>query len=782
MSPMQKNANNGFNVSVIYNKALFYLKKYIFVFLFISILAGIGWYSMVQDYGGKRYIGSALLKLDLPRDRRMDIRAEVANVVGVLNTTRFLQKVIDSTKLQFTLLNSLYSRDDIFDYINYNDSVITGDYTFEKKGDYLKISVSNEALDLKNFVLFNKAIASHSDTLSLKGLQIKFNPIFWRKSNEFKLNVRIHGRNSTLALLRQNFQTSLSGRNQYLKITYKNNDKKLALRVTNTIAQLFINENVLLKTFKLRKLIAKLTNQLQIAEKNLSSAEENLKKFRQLHPTTVLEGEQIDDLQSLNQKKIEENQISNVLQNLNNFVPKLKTTNLENQYTTALEMLQFLTHSNVSGASVYVQMLTEEYSKYQELLQRYPIENPEVQESKKAINEIIQKIIQFSNEQRQILRERIASTNKQISRIERKLKNLPGLQLQLAKLLRERNIYEQTYVSIKQQLNDAKVAQSIENPDILLIDSAMVSPDFPPAIKVYFIKYIIPLGLIFFIPLLLSLGLAFIDRNVFDKDEILAKMGNIPVFHIPVIGKIDDIPKSNEELQKNKMDPKLTTVNYSSSLVNESFRNLRANVINSLDYLKSKKVVMITSFRPGEGKSLIAGNLAITLAQNKIKTLIIDSDLRRGIMHNMFAVNKSPGLSNLLALPVELTDEIILKVVQSTQVPNLYMLSCGDPVPNPSELLSSRIFEQFLSIARKQFDAIIIDTSPIGITSDPLSFIQLTDASLIVALAKKTKIDHLVKSYQKINSVVNSHVMGIILNGHEEDSIKEKYSYSYYNY
>ncbi|RMD48299.1 MAG: hypothetical protein D6830_07095, partial [Ignavibacteria bacterium] len=226
------NSKNQFDITVILEKTFYYLKKYILVFILLGGIFSIIWYHHFLNYGEKRYIGSTLLKLDIPQDRRLDIRAEVANVVGVLSTNKFLQKVIDSTRLHLTVIETEFPRKKIFDIIDYSDDAVTGWYIVERDRNNLEIRLTNEALGLKNTTVYKSSQFTESDTLIFKGLTLHFLPSFIRQNQEFKFKIRLHGKKSALNYVRKRLTYELSGRRQYLTIKFENSDKGLAGDVT----------------------------------------------------------------------------------------------------------------------------------------------------------------------------------------------------------------------------------------------------------------------------------------------------------------------------------------------------------------------------------------------------------------------------------------------------------------------------------------------------------------------------------------------------------------------
>ena len=171
------------------------------------------------------------------------------------------------------------------------------------------------------------------------------------------------------------------------------------------------------------------------------------------------------------------------------------------------------------------------------------------------------------------------------------------------------------------------------------------------------------------------------------------------------------------------------------------------------------KKVLITSANPSEGKTFTAINLAITFVQNENKVILIDCDLRKGRIHQVFKVSNDKGLSNLL-----IDEQVQLSnYIQKTKILDLDVITMGTLPPNPSELLSSKKFAALLDVLEKKYDFIVLDSTPINKVSDALIISNKADAILLIATHSKTKhsdIQHAVKS---INNV-GGKLTGIIVN------------------
>lgn len=227
--------------------------------------------------------------------------------------------------------------------------------------------------------------------------------------------------------------------------------------------------------------------------------------------------------------------------------------------------------------------------------------------------------------------------------------------------------------------------------------------------------------------------------------------------------------KSNKELIVQK-DPK--------SPVSEVFRTLRTN-IQFMNANKKLKTLLITSTFPGEGKSWVASNLAVTFAQAGNKVILIDADMRKGRQYKIFDALPRPGLSNYLSgMDLEEGENPdISKYLQRTEVNNLLIMTAGNIPPNPSELLVSDQMNKLLKDLKSVCDIVVIDGTPCELVTDSVILSRIVDSTVIVTAHKETKKDNLEKIVRNIKNV-GGNLAGVVINKMPV-SIK-KYNENYY--
>jgi capsular exopolysaccharide synthesis family protein len=208
------------------------------------------------------------------------------------------------------------------------------------------------------------------------------------------------------------------------------------------------------------------------------------------------------------------------------------------------------------------------------------------------------------------------------------------------------------------------------------------------------------------------------------------------------------------------------------SQVSESFRYLRV-AINFSASPEALKTLVFTSSLPHEGKSFVAHNIAVSLAQDGNRTLLIDADLRRPVAQRVYRTENISGLSNFLTSEVELDP-----LIRETFVENLWVIFSGPVSPNPAEILGSRRMSELLELARERYDRIIIDAPPLTGIGDSLVLGSLTTHIIMVIRAGSTPAQ-LVHHSKELLEKSGVHIIGSILN--QVDIEKERYR-GYFKY
>lgn len=288
-----------------------------------------------------------------------------------------------------------------------------------------------------------------------------------------------------------------------------------------------------------------------------------------------------------------------------------------------------------------------------------------------------------------------------------------------------------------------------------------------------------------FLGLALGVGLAFfleyLDRSLRNAQQVeqylhLPTLGIIPAvgslaagygYGYKLIGK-----KKKETPPATDASIELIPHKHPRSTVAEAYRAFRAALL--LSRAGGVKTISVTSSLPGEGKTSTAANLAVVLGQIGKRVLVIDADLHKPRMHQVFGVSNRVGLVSVLAQNVDPQ-----MAIQNTSIPNVWLMPTGPSTPNPSGLLSSQPMVDFLNDAKVNFDYVVVDTPPVGPVADAIVVGHATDGVILCTQAGRTPRE-LVRRVKDKLQLSGVRVLGILINNLHEDALAHDEYYRYY--
>jgi capsular exopolysaccharide synthesis family protein len=270
------------------------------------------------------------------------------------------------------------------------------------------------------------------------------------------------------------------------------------------------------------------------------------------------------------------------------------------------------------------------------------------------------------------------------------------------------------------------------------------------------------------------------DQSFRTPEEIRRRLG------MPVVGHVPYFEPDERAVQpadgSPALDPILCTVHHPKSREAEGYRGVRTALLFNAREGKNK-VIQVTSPDTGDGKSTLASNLAISLAQAEKRVILIDADFRRPRQHKLFGVSAERGLASVINGEAELCE-----VIQETAVEGLFVLPCGPIPPNPAELLTLTRFQELLALIRDQYDFVVIDTPPLLAVTDPCVVVPHVDAVILTVRISKNARPHATRA-RDILTTLGAKVLGVVVNGvgrdikgYGYDSYRYGYAYKYYNY
>jgi succinoglycan biosynthesis transport protein ExoP len=273
--------------------------------------------------------------------------------------------------------------------------------------------------------------------------------------------------------------------------------------------------------------------------------------------------------------------------------------------------------------------------------------------------------------------------------------------------------------------------------------------------------------------LLLGVGLAYLadmtDKSFRSPEEIRGRLGLPVVAHVPIMQE-EGAPSSPDAPQ---MDRSLAIVHRPRSAEAEAARSLRTSLFFSTKGT-THKVIQVTSPNMGDGKSTIAANLAIAIAQSGKRVVLVDADMRRPRVHSLFGVRPEVGLTSVIVGEAPLAAALV-----DSGIERLSLIACGPRPENPAELLTQPRFEEVLAELRGQFDFVIVDTPPLMAVTDPAVAVSRMDGVfLVIRLSRNGR--PAAERAREILYTLQANVLGVVVNG--VGRAAGSYGYEHYSY
>lgn len=340
------------------------------------------------------------------------------------------------------------------------------------------------------------------------------------------------------------------------------------------------------------------------------------------------------------------------------------------------------------------------------------------------------------------LQVQMTDIDRQIQQIRAQLSEVED-RLEVERLEARLTQYEQIFTNLSLSYENVRISEAQTVSNVIQVEPADV-PTVPVEPQV---MRNTALGTL--LGLMLSLGGLFLlnalDDTLKNPAEAARALG------VPVMGIIGFHPQPKTGQPLTQLEPRSPTA--------EAFRALRTNVqYAAVD--EPLHTLMVTSPTPSDGKSTVAANLAVVMAQGGRRTTLIDADLHRPRLNQMFALGREPGLSGVFVQE----NAYLNGAHQPSAVENLHVLASGELPPNPAELLGSQRMREILNQVRAAADITVIDSPPVLSVTDAAVLAPQVDGVLLVVRPGETKLSALKQAVEQLR-LVNANLIGLVVNG-----------------
>lgn len=540
-------------------------------------------------------------------------------------------------------------------------------------------------------------------------------------------------------------------------LTYDSPDAALSAAIANALARAYIEQNMEFKFLSSKEASDWLGQRLAEQRKQVEASEQAVQRYR----------EQTDSV-SLEEKQ---NIVVQKLADLNAAVTRAKTERIQkeaayNQIRTVQNDRAVLDTISAILSNSFIQQQKSELAQLQQqraqLSETLGPNHPDmvkirlaIQSAETKIQGEIAKIIQAMRN------DYLASLSQEqnlIAALDQQKRDALALNrkgIEYGVLVRDATSNRQIFESLLQRTKETGISGELKTSNIRIVDAAEIprAPEWP--------KTRTTLLLAIFVGATIGIGLAFffeyLDNRIKDPDEIKQRLG------LPFLGMVPAIFDKTVKapLMNNGIPPNFA----------ESFRAVRTNLLFSTAE-EGGRCTMVTSTGPGEGKTLVATNIAVALAEAGLRVILLDADMRKPRVHSVFSQPQGPGLSNVLVGQAKASE-----AVRTTTVPGLWLLPAGLKPPNPAELLGSTRFKDLLVAIRQHFDWVIIDTPPVMAVTDSSVMAHLTTGVLFVVGSEMTSRYAAKRAIEQLEKVQATFIGGIL---NRVDLQHNPYYYSHY--
>ncbi|HEX2395722.1 MAG TPA: polysaccharide biosynthesis tyrosine autokinase [Bacteroidales bacterium] len=625
--------------------------------------------------------------------------------------------------------------DSIVHYVN-NEYIIT-----LKEGD--NFHLSTEGKDIDTIISFGQKISFDGNSFTIIPDQESWNLLE---------NGPVSFRFFSIDNLTENYRNRLkiktaSKEGTIVQLTLEGPDKEKDRDFLNKLTEKFFESNLNRKNQEASRIIEFIDLQLIGISDSLMITENRLEEFRSKHRVmdiSIQGNKVIEQAVKLEDDKAKLMLESNYFDYLNRYLSDSNT-----QETPIAPSTMGISDPLLSQlVGELAQLHSDFYSGGLGI--KNPFQNQirqKINTTRKSLQESLKNIIQANNMAKMENMEQIRTLNVQAS-------GLPVTERKLLGIEREFKLNDVMYTFLLQKRAEAQIQKASNTPDNELVDKARTerNPVSPKKDRIYIIALLMGLGTPIGVLLLIDLF-----NNKIKTEEELKHLTNLPI--------AGHIPHNHSETQ-------IVVLKEPDSIISEAFRNLRTRIQFFTKDVRSP-VILVTSAMPGEGKTFTAINLASVYSLKGKKTVLVGFDLRKPKIYRDFNLHNDKGVSTYLIRKDSLKD-----IIQTTEFPNLFLITGGPIPPNPAELASSEEIKDLILNLKKQFDYIIIDSAPIGTVADSYAITDLADAIIMIVRHGKTIRTILENTLNDVKSN-DVHGLSLLVNDMDIRSLSYKYAYSY---
>jgi capsular exopolysaccharide synthesis family protein len=553
---------------------------------------------------------------------------------------------------------------------------------------------------------------------------------------------------------------SLVKDSRLVNVGFRSGDPALSTEVANALARAYLKQNLEFRTQTTGEASEWLDKQVGELRKLVEENEGALQRYRTEHGADAL----ITDRLGTEQQNI----VVQKLAALQAAETKARTETIEktaqyNQITAARTNKEPLDTVPAIASNAYIQSLKQELAAQQRQLIQSSKElgdrHPEMIKLQAAVQNADRKLqTEVSNAARAIENDFEAARSREsqlagdLARQKQEVQSLNGKSVEYMALEREATSNREVLDRLLQRSRETALTRELQTTNIRILDWAE-TPAFPilPRKDRNVLIGLFGSG---------SFALALIFVLEIFRTRITSPQDVRQHLRIPVMGVVPQVKARNGRAS-------LLLGNAVPGQFAEMLQGVRTNLILSPE-LRTGHTLLVTSSEPSEGKTMSAANIAVSLARLKQRVLLIDADLRRPRLHEMFAENQEPGLADVL------TGKTSSQDFRKTKVPGLWLMTAGRALRNPADMLGSARFSKLIEELRGHFDWVVLDSSPVLAVADPCVIARVASGVLLVVDSNRTPRQVATAAVERLEAV-GAPLLGAMLNRVALDGADDSY-------
>jgi len=647
---------------------------------------------------------------------------------------------------------------------------------------------------------------SGGDDLATRAEEIKSYPIIEKAaqamglidsnltSDEIRNNPKLF---SIILRLKEKVKTEQEGYTNIINILVKSPNPYEARDLANALAKVYVKESFKERNKQITQALETIKTQLDNAKRAMEETERKVREYRSKHRFITLDNSSSRLLAELTKVEADLDAIRNDIKQIDNLIAEINSNPDYLYYTSVKVMLNNPTPllSSLQAQLSNLRDRLQQYSNY------YTEEHPIIKNIKSQIASLKNRFVEELKAYRKSLLNNEQILYEKWKNLDEEYRNLPLYALTLADLERELSVNTKIYEELQLKYQDALIRKSEMVQEVYLLRPAFLptSPINPSNVGPTTAVGIV-LGLI--LGVILAFVAETLDTTFSTIDEIEKTLDTTVLGVIPHVDMEEHIKslesKITTPITQDILEMQARVVSHFNpkSTMAEAFRSLRTNIhFGLMD--KGYKTISITSSVAAEGKTTIAVNLAVSMAQIGLNTLLIEADLRRPKISKIFGIDREPGLTDIILKRAEpdetirtmsdlITGTMATEILSDESIPGieyLNILPAGKSERNPSEILASRFIDELIENLKNKYDIIILDTSPIMQATDATILSTKVDTTIIAYYQGKVSRGTLRRAKSQLD-MLKSDVMGVVINGMRADVSADyytyKYSYEYY--